>query len=423
MIVLKKITTKKISNIFENITANALNSRQAKWLFGLLDLALLVAAFFLIFGETEYTYYLVPLIFLLLTFGAFFWEFRIFALRAGFWTTITIVTELVRVLTGESHTEEVVEVFFLTVLLILVFIIAGQRKRAEEALRVVNQDLENRVVERTAALTKLNNELVLEIAERVQMAEQLRILSKDLENLLEHEQAMRNQLVQAEKLTAMGRMVVSIAHELNNPLQIIKNCLFLTQQEIAPDGPVYEYLDMSASEIERLSNLVAQLREVYRPDPTDTMQPLELLKVLEETHFLLSPHLQQQRVRWEQKSGPNDFIVQGIADQLKQVFLNISLNAIEAMQPTGGTLLVDLVVAAGPNRVGVVLQDTGPGISPENISELFEPFFTTKKAGTGLGLSISYDIVRTHGGQIAVDSRPGKGTIFTVWLPLVTMEE
>jgi len=248
-------------------------------------------------------------------------------------------------------------------------------------------------------------------------------LYQELENLLEHEQAMRDQLVQAEKLTAMGRMVASVAHELNNPLQTVKNCLFLAQQEVTPDAPIYEFLDISSSEIQRLSNLVAQLREVYRPRTADAMQPLELSKILEEIHILVTPHLQRHRVQWEQPLAESTFIVKGIADQLKQVFLNISLNAIEAMQSSGGTLFVDLIADPDSGQVGVVFRDTGPGISPEDMSRLFEPFFTTKKAGTGLGLSISYDIVRAHGGLIAVDSRPGAGTTFTVWLPLAIKEE
>ncbi|RME49908.1 MAG: hypothetical protein D6796_04100, partial [Caldilineae bacterium] len=111
------------------------------------------------------------------------------------------------------------------------------------------------------------------------------------------------------------------------------------------------------------------------------------------------------------------FLVHGIADQLKQVFLNISLNAIEAMQPGGGTLSVGITSDAENEQLAVTFTDTGPGIASENLSKIFEPLFTTKRSGTGLGLSISYDIVRAHGGQITVESQPGDGTTFTVWLP------
>jgi len=139
----------------------------------------------MIFIETEYAYYLVHLIFLLLTFGAFYWEFRAFALRAGFWTTVTIVTELVRVLTGEAHTEEVIEVFFLTAILILVFIIARRRMRAEEALREANEALENRVAARTAELTGVNVELIREITQHKQTGETLQESEERYRHLVE----------------------------------------------------------------------------------------------------------------------------------------------------------------------------------------------------------------------------------------------
>jgi len=524
-----------------------LRFKQPGPLLGTLDLALLLSTFFLIF--TRHEIFLI-LIFFFLTLGAFYWEFRAFVLRAGFWVAVTSVVVLISVLAYEVDAEELIDIPLLTSILVVVFVMARQRKHAEEALRDVNQHLENRVVERTAALTRLNEELVQEVVEHKrtetmlrQREEELRKLSRaveqspsiviitdtqgkieyvnprftqvtgysleevvgktprflksgetpqaeyhrlwqtistggewqgefhnrkkngelywvsssispirnpdgtithflavqeditkrkeaelqlerynqELQTLLRQEQAMRDQLVQAEKFTAMGRMVASVAHELNNPLQTIKNCLFLARQDVLPEDPLYEYLNISTTEIDRLSNLVAQLREVYRPHTAEMVCPLDVGALLQETHTLVTPHLQKHRVQWKQSSPAANFLVEGIADQLKQVFLNISLNAIEAMQPTGGVLSVNM--AANENRqVAITFTDTGPGISSENLSKVFEPLFTTKRAGTGLGLSISYDIVRAHGGQITVESQPGKGSSFIVWLPLLNSD-
>jgi signal transduction histidine kinase len=183
---------------------------------------------------------------------------------------------------------------------------------------------------------------------------------------------------------------------------------------------------MASSETERLSNLVAQLREVYRPRQDGQVKPVKILSLLEEVHNLLRTHLRDRYVQWTQNPGsitvPSSLYVSGISDQLKQVFLNISMNAIEAMAPDGGGLTVDLISSKEGHEVGIRFQDTGPGIPAEEISRLFEPFYTTKTKGLGLGLSICYDIVQRHGGNITAESQPGQGAIFTVWLPLINAE-
>jgi signal transduction histidine kinase len=217
-------------------------------------------------------------------------------------------------------------------------------------------------------------------------------------------------------------MVASVAHELNNPIQTIQNCLFLTQQDVVPQAPTQEYLSMALSETRRVANLVTQLREIYRPSKSVPSHYVNIFNLLSSVENLLQPHLQHQNVQWLPKYEEADVFVEGIPDQIKQVFLNISLNAIEAMQPEGGLLEVDVIYSNSFDRVGVYFADSGSGISKDNLSKLFEPFFTTKDSGTGLGLSICYDIIQRHGGEITYANREGGGASFTVWLPLVKAE-
>lgn len=232
---------------------------------------------------------------------------------------------------------------------------------------------------------------------------------------------MRQRLIQTEKLTAMGRMIASVAHEMNNPLQTIKNCLFISQRRVTEEHPISTYLEMASSETGRLSDLVVQLREVYRPRSSQDIAPFSVQKLIEETQAILQPHFQQNHVRWvvDTSSIPADFTTMGIANQLKQVLLNISLNAVDAMQPHGGELTLRILYDLETDRVGLQLQDTGPGLDAKVIPNLFEPFFTTKESGIGLGLAICYDIVQNHGGQITVENAelPHHGAVFTIWLP------
>ena len=231
---------------------------------------------------------------------------------------------------------------------------------------------------------------------------------------------LESQLIQAEKHAVIGRMVGSITHEINNPLQTIKNCLYLIQQDAVSDSPMQEALSMATSETQRLTNLVAQLRHLYRSQAPLEMRPCELVDIIKEVHSLSVHNLALSRVKWQPSVDLQHCTISCVRDQILEVFLNISLNAIEAMKPRGGILTVDMLLPNEKDQVGVVFQDNGPGIDPAILPHIFEPFVTTKASGLGLGLAISYEIVRKHGGQITVDSLPDEGSTITVWLPLHT---
>ena len=244
-----------------------------------------------------------------------------------------------------------------------------------------------------------------------------------LRESLDNEQAMRAQLVQADKLSALGKMVAVIAHEINNPIQTVKNSLFLLQDQIKPGDPSEEYLTLASMEVNRISDLVAQLRDTYRPG-SKAFTRLNVFNLLVEVKQVLAPQLEKAKIICALSEPVRSYEVFGASDRLKQVFMNICLNAIEAIESQdGGAITINLRASPEGQRVGVEVRNTGPQIPATDLPHLFEPFFTKRQGGSGLGLSISYDIVRQHRGEINVENLPEKGVAFTIWLPLVSRGE
>ena len=256
------------------------------------------------------------------------------------------------------------------------------------------------------------------LAHHASVAIQNARLIDELKKALETEQGIRDQLVQADKLAALGKMVSVIAHEINNPIQTVKNTLYLLEDQLTPDSPAVEYLQMASAEANRISDLVAQLRGIYASGSKAIVR-VNVSTLLVEVRDLLAPQLKKNQVEWCQVEGHEPFVVLAVRNNLKQVFINLCLNALEAMEADQkGKITVRLYLSPDGQRVGVDFHNTGPLISEEALPFIFDPFFTTKKKGTGLGLSISYDIIRQHRGEILVESAPGKAVTFTVWLPL-----
>jgi two-component system NtrC family sensor kinase len=252
-------------------------------------------------------------------------------------------------------------------------------------------------------------------------------LYDELKTLLHEREQAQAQLIHAEKMTALGRLTASIAHEINNPLQAMQTYLTLAQEElIADQSPekLNRYLGTVGEEIERIAAIVHRMRDFYRP-AREELQPIYLHAVLESVLELTSKQLQHSNVTIQRAWA--DYIpeLQANPDHLKQVFLNLVLNGIDAMA-TGGTLYistaVDQIQLSNDQKplpaARVEFSDTGEGISPEILPHIFEPFFTTKERGSGLGLSISYGIIQAHNGQITVESHVGLGTTFTILLPV-----
>jgi two-component system NtrC family sensor kinase len=246
----------------------------------------------------------------------------------------------------------------------------------------------------------------------------------DLTKIRELERrTVEQQLFESEKLAAVGRLAATVAHEINNPLEAIKNALYLVVSNSRPEDPNARFLEIARKETERVSGIIQQMLGLYRPAVERI--PTDVNNVIEEALALLERELRRHQIVVRQHLSSRLPIIQAQPDRLKQVFLNLFLNAQQAM-PEGGTLEVttrlsqetDSEILAGRYAL-IQVQDTGSGIPEEHLSEIFEPFFSTKTEakGTGLGLWVSRSIIQDHGGQIIVRSHPGYGTTFIIALP------
>ncbi len=270
------------------------------------------------------------------------------------------------------------------------------------------------VLKQTAGLDEESIPLVEHLAATVSVAVQNARLFHDLESFAEEVERSQNQLIQAEKMAAVGRLAASLAHEINNPLQAIQNSLHLALHQGLEEEKRRQFLEMAQQEVTRLVQIVRRMLDFYRP--SSAMQPLDVNRPVEDALAIAGKRLQQARIEIVSRLSSNLPPVRGAPNQLTQVFLNIIINAVEAM-PEGGTLWVGSAYHTERRQIVVAFRDSGPGIAPEMREHMFEPFHTSKSTGTGLGLAISYGIIERHGGMIEVESPPGTGTTFIVRLP------
>jgi len=240
----------------------------------------------------------------------------------------------------------------------------------------------------------------------------------DLKERLEMERKLRQtqeQLLNSEKLAAMGRLISQIAHELNNPLYGIMNTLELLKTEIAPQSKRRKVLEMALSETVRLSDLLKKMLSFSKPDQEER-QIADINVILDEILILHEKQLRENDIKIVCNIGEDLGKVHASINQLRQVFLNMVANARDAM-PDGGTFTV--TTRRKNKTIYIDINDTGEGIHPENVNRIFDAFFTTKDSvkGVGLGLSVCYGFIKDHGGDITVESQPDEGTTFTITLP------
>jgi two-component system NtrC family sensor kinase len=257
--------------------------------------------------------------------------------------------------------------------------------------------------------------------------------NRELENALKSLKETQVQLIQVEKMAAVGQLAAGVAHELNNPLGgILGYSQFalekVNQKPLGQFGPedtadFLQYLGDIEQQTKRCRAIIQNLLKFSRSSRKEEFESTDLNQVVNETLTFTRHQVEKSKVKLLLSLQENLPPIPGHASQLQQVFTNLILNAVQAM-PQGGTLTVSTAVHQQQDEIHISFADTGEGIPEENLDKIFEPFFSTKKVGegTGLGLSVSYGLIRNHGGEIKVTSRTGEGTVFTVVLPAGQLE-
>ena len=228
--------------------------------------------------------------------------------------------------------------------------------------------------------------------------------------LLETEEQLRR----ADRLSALGELSASIAHEIRNPIGSIRGVAEILKDAYPSEDAKYEFVQILLKETDRLNRITQEFLGFVRPRQPEFEQA-DINEAIDSVMTLTAQEARKARVRVERRLDPSIGKRSIDSGQLQQAFLNLILNALQAM-PEGGVLTVESMIRE--SAIEVRIADTGPGIPEENRKKLFSPFFTTRGDGTGLGLAITHRIIKNHRGQIEVHSDPGKGTIFTVRIPV-----
>lgn len=261
-------------------------------------------------------------------------------------------------------------------------------------------------------------ELLVIFARQAAVALENAQLYNDLKDYIRQLEESQRSLIMAEKMAALGRLMASLAHELNNPLQGVQNCLHLAERSDLPESQRQEFILMARREVERVSALAQTAMEYYRPRRL-IRQSVELISLLESVLSLVEPQLRTQHITVRREFPAQTVQIEVIGDNIQQVILNLLLNAMDALAVRTDQRTVWMEVLAGENEVEVFIEDNGSGLSPEIEERLFEPFVSTKPEGSGLGLSISYElIVDVHGGELEfVPPQHGQGARVRILLP------
>lgn len=280
------------------------------------------------------------------------------------------------------------------------------QKAAESSMQKANEELEQKVEARTQELKKFIAELQTEITGRIKAEEALI--------------QTQHQLLHAEKLSAIGKLSASIAHEFNNPLFAITNILITIQQQESLSAENEKMLQLAIQECDRMKNLIMHLRDFKRPT-TGMMSPTDIHQTIDSMLLLCKKEFSDRKIRVEKDFGKTMPRVTLVPDQLCQVLLNLLTNARDACA-NGGAITIATEVQDEAGTIAIHVADTGCGIAREEIGKIFKPFYTTKQemAGTGLGLAISLGIIERHSGTLSVQSQPGQGSVFSIVLPLTT---
>lgn len=257
------------------------------------------------------------------------------------------------------------------------------------------------------------------LANHASIAIQNAHLFESLDKALRTEKETKAQLLQSQRLALAGRLLATISHELNNPMQAIQNTLFLLKDEPTLSTQGYQDLEILLTETERMSTLLNNLRSVYRPVHAEDFVPVEINQLILDVKFLTAAQLRRQKINLQTELESNLPVMDGHADQLKQAILNLVLNAVEA-SPTAG--LIQIKTQMDGEMIYMSVQDSGRGIDPKILPQIFHEFVTSKSTGTGLGLTMVHDIITHHHGRVTAENHPDGGAIFKIWLPIKQSE-
>ncbi|MBU0683631.1 MAG: hypothetical protein KJ864_05025 [Candidatus Omnitrophica bacterium] len=320
-----------------------------------------------------------------------------------------------------------INVFILSVVPLLGYF-AGRARDYKITLKdyaEINEAENKNLMESIETIEELNTELQNKVEQRTH---ELSESNKELQNVLDELKKSQYQLVHSEKMASIGQLAAGVAHEINNPIAIIKgNVQYMLKKlnSILAGGSheknsVLECIETSeriVEETERCGNIVLGLLE-FSSEKGGKAWPLDINEEISTTVALIEHSFLLNKIRLEQKLSPNLPYVVGGGDHLRQVFMNIAINARDAM-PDGGVFTIETTYNSESKKVEVKLVDTGVGIPAPYMNRIFDPFFTTKKTGkgSGLGLSISHGIIKIHKGSLNVKSEVGQGTTFLVSLP------
>lgn len=239
-------------------------------------------------------------------------------------------------------------------------------------------------------------------------------LYEELREYVRQVEESQRMLVQAEKMVTAGRLTASIAHEINNPLQAVRNCLHLAGRAELDSQQREEYLQLAQGELERLMNTVQRMLDLYRPGAVER-RLTDLNDLINKVLRLVEQQLHKANVQIHAQLSPRCGAVLVVRDQIQQVLLNLILNAMEAM-PNGGDLWIE--TRQRKRQIEITIEDSGEGVLPELRERIFEPFISTKENGTGLGLTVSFGIITAHGGGLELVKGRGNGASFRITLPL-----
>jgi len=292
----------------------------------------------------------------------------------------------------------------------------------EKALGAIAADF----VDPNKKITKEALESVMVFAQQAGLAihnafiyQELKTFSQQMEEKIQKTTAdlrkTEAQLIRSEKLAALGQLAAGIAHEIRNPLTSINILIHSLTKNFPCEDSHREDLNVIEEEIDRINEILDRFLRFAKPAPP-LLERTEVAPIFEETLQLIRPRMEKQRVHVQKEFQDLPMILMD-REQMKQVALNLLLNAVQAM-PKGGTLMLRGRNSKDGQWITISIQDSGVGIPNEHMNKLFNPFFSTKEGGIGLGLSIAHRIIDQHHGKIEVQSDPGKGTLFTIWLPV-----